>query len=280
MRLRTLLFTTALLTSTSDAVADEFEDPPERELTQHAEDPYLDRSATSGLGLNLRVAAVSTLRRMNLAGTDRTVEHRPGLFVGGAVHATQRLVAVSERSVLGAEVVGMFGSGRDTKLRPNRRPLTTEHVLVTARVLFDQSLHRDVDLRLGLGFNGESFTIERNSVYTGHRYLALLASIGVTYWATPRVNFGGELTFLPGIDTNQSGGGYGAARSFGGRAGALATWRFFQPTAGDLFGVAEFVARYSWSRYQTTMPETQAFGDLGHTADTAHAVSLGIAYNL
>ena len=125
-----------------------------------------------------------------------------------------------------------------------------------------------------------SFTVEPNPEYTGHRYLSLITHVGATKWLAGPFRVFGGLTLYPGLSTNQSAGGYGSARSFGGRLALGGAWRFYQPTPGDLFGTADLEARYTYTRVHTTYPETQALGDRPGSSDQSHALLLLISYSL
>lgn len=242
----------------------------------------LNRRQTSGLGFTLGLGALSTLRRMTFAGTDHTIRHQPGIYLGGALKASQLVLTFDTlKSHLLVEAEGGYGSAKNADVEPALgRPLTTEHAYLLVLGMFEQPIHRDVDLRLGLGLSALSFTVEQNPQYTGHRYIALAASFGANYWLSKKVHAGGSLVFYPGISTNQSSGDYGAARSFGGRAEAHISWRFLQPEPPDLFASAQIGTRYALTRYQTTMPETQVLGDLAATADTSHTLTITLSYNL
>lgn len=241
-----------------------------------------DRRQTSGLGFTLSVGGLTTFRRMKFSGTDATIRHTPDLYFGGIISASMLVLTVdSSKAHLLIEGEGGYGAAKNADVEPALgRPLTTEHAYLLLLAMYEQPLVENVDLRLGLGFSALSYTVEPNPQYTGHRYLSVAASFGANYWLSKKVYAGGSLTFFPGVSTNQSAGDYGTAQSFGGRGEAHINWRFIQPEPPDLFGSAQVGARYSYTRFQTTLPETQVLGDLAGTGDSAHTLTLTLSYNL
>lgn len=241
-----------------------------------------DRRASSGLGFDLSLGALSTLRTMNFAGDLRRIEHRPGIYFGGVLRGRQTIATFGEaNNNFLVEIEGGFGSAQSREAAAGiGRPLVTEHTYAHATSVLEKPLTPNLDFVLGLGLGATAFTVEPNPEYTGHRYFTLITHFGVTRWlAGPYRAFGG-LTLYPGLSTNQSAGGYGSARSFGGRAELGGAWRFFQPTAGDMFGTAELEARYTYARFHTTYPETQALGDRPGSTDQAHTLVLMVSYSL
>lgn len=243
---------------------------------------FVDRRVSSGLGFQLTLGALAGIRRMSFAGSTREIVHSPGPYVGGVLEGSQLVWTFDEtKSHFLVEAEAGYATAKDTEPDPNlNRPLASEHAYLYLTGVLEKPLSQTVDLRLGLGAGAQSFTVQPNPRYTGHRYLTLVAHFGAVKWLDKGFRAGGGITFFPGIATNQSDGGYGAARSFGGRGEAHGTWRFFQPDAGDMFGTAEATLRYSLTRFRTTMPTTQAVGDQAGSDDTQHILSLMVSYFL
>ncbi len=268
----------------SKSTADEprSEEPVQTRKKVQTRPKIKNRRLSSGLGFTLTLGGLATLRRMEFAGTDHRIAHQPGLYLGGVIGAVQQLWMLKKsKSHVLLEAEGGFGSAKNGSVEPALgRALTTEHAYLLVLGVFEKPIHPTVDLRLGLGLSALSYTVESNPEYTGHRYLSLAASFGAAYWMSTKTKIGANIVFLPGLSTNQSAGGYGSARSFGGRFEPYISWRFLQPEPPDRFGSAEFGVRYSYARFQTSMPETQALGDLARTSDAAHTLTLGVSYNL
>lgn len=254
----------------------------EEDEVRDSEGRWADRRASTGLGFDLGLGALATLRRMTFAGQNRTIEHRPAPYIGGALRGRQTLATWGERNQnFLVEVEGGYASAKNSEPEPGSAVLlVTEHTYGRATGVYESPLNPTLDLVLGLGVGATSFTVKPNPRYTGHRYIELVAHFGLTQWLEGPFRVAGGITFFPGLSTNQSAGGYGSVRSFGGRGELGGAWRFYQPDEGDMFGTAEVEARYSYTRYHSTYPETQALGDLPGSTDQSHAVVLLLNYSL
>lgn len=242
---------------------------------------FPSRRHSSGLGFDLTLGALATKRDFVFAGERSAIEHHPTPYLGGVVRGRQTITTFGERNAnLLVELEGGYASARNSAPEPGTSVLlVTEHTYAQALGVLEKPLTSYLDLVLGLGLGATSFTIKQNPRYTGHRYLHLTMRFGATRWFDPWRIFGG-LTLHPGIATNQSSGGYGAVRSFGGRLDAGGGWRFYQPSAADRAGSADLELRYAYARFHSTYPESQALGDLSGSSDQNHTVTLSLSYSL
>ncbi len=266
----------ALLATAVPHLADAAEDDEAEETA------WTSRREASGLGFDLSVGGLGTIRSFRFSGERETIEHHPTPYLGGMGRGRLTLATFGERHAnLLVEVEGGYGSARNRAPEPGTSILlVTEHTYLHALALLERPLTPSLDLNLGLGAGATSFTIKPNPRYTGHRYINLIAQFGVTRWFAAPFRISGGMTLYPGISTNQSDGGYGAVRSFGGRLDLTGGWRFFQPTPGDASGSADLDLRYSYTRFQSTYPETQALGDLATSHDQSHTITLMVTYAL
>lgn len=240
-------------------------------------------TAPVAAGVEIAVGPMALVRSMQLNADGGTVTHEPGIYLGGALEGSYRLPDVDS---IGAkvflEIEGAYGATREAETNPEfNRPLVTETASGAARLVVRHPLSDAVDLGVGLGAAATSYVTEKNSVYTGHRYLAADFRLDLG-WARPSSDFtlGAHADVLPVLALNQSSGGYGDGSAFGVRAGAEVGWRIFAEPSTDGYRGAEISLRYDYSRFRSQFPERRVRLEGGVSEDDAHALVVMFGYNL
>lgn len=212
---------------------------------------------------------------------DSAVDHSPGIYLGAMGRlSVQAYDFASDETKLLIDAEGGYGATRNSEVAAelNRQPVT-EWSHIAARATVRRHVSDALDLDVGLGAMSQSFIVEPNLSYTGHRYIAAELRVGLD-WAKPDGSWalGLDASALPVLSVNQSSGAYGESSAFGARAGAQIGYNVFaMPSAGDYVG-GRVQLRYDFTRFRSQFPEGRIAIGGGVSEDDVHAVTLMFGY--
>ncbi|MFW6057959.1 MAG: hypothetical protein ACOC9W_03790 [Persicimonas sp.] len=222
-------------------------------------------------------------RSLEMSLESRTTTHKPQLYVGGTLRIGAELYRVDASGArLAVEAEGGYAAGRNNEeaAELDRAPVTEASFLHT-RLNMRRPLGQTLALDVGLGLAIDSFIVEPNLSYTGHRYIAgeLRAGLG---W---RASAGGwsasaDISALPALSVDQSGGAHGDGSAFGARLGAQVGFEVLSVPTDEGYRGGQVLVRYDYSRFRTQFPEARLGLNDGVSLDQAHALVLMFGYAL
>ncbi len=255
----------------------------EEGTADHAE-ASVEREVTSEpAGVDVAVGPMLMSRSLEMSLESRTTTHEPQLYVGGALRIRAELYEFDASGArLAVEAEGGYAAGRNTEeaAELDRRP-STEASFLHTRLNMRRSLSQTLTLDVGLGLAIDSFIVEPNLSYTGHRYIAgeLRAGLG---W---RASAGGwsasaDISALPALSVDQSGGAHGDGSAFGARLGSQVGFDVLSVPTDEGYRGGQLLVRYDYSRFRTQFPEARLGLNDGVSLDQAHALVLMFGYML
>lgn len=235
------------------------------------------------VGVDLAVGPLVSSRTMHMRLAADTVEHAPELYVGGALRFGADLVEFeSADATLSVQAEGGYAASKNEhKAGELRREPTTEATFLRARLVVRRSLGESTDLELGLGGFADSYIVEPNLTYTGHRYLGGEVRAGLN-WTSAQSGFSaaGDVSALPVFALDASSGAYGEGSSFGGRAGVQLGYDVFALASEGGYRGGRASLRYDYTRFQSQFPEARLAPGDGLSEDVAHGLTVLFGYFL
>lgn len=232
-------------------------------------------------GVSFSIGPQVVSRSMQFRLGDSSVDHSPGIYIGAIGRlSVQAYDFESDKTELIINAEGGYGGTKNSEsvAELNRQPVT-EWSQFAARATIRRHLTDALDLDVGLGAMAQSFIVEPNLTYTGHRYIAAELRVGLDWvnrdspWT-----LGLDASALPVLSVNQSSGAYGDSSAFGARAGAQVGYNIFaMPSAGEYVG-GRVQLRYDWTRFRSQFPHGRIAIGGGVSEDDAHAVTLMVGF--
>jgi hypothetical protein len=234
-------------------------------------------------GFSIEVGALVLARSMQLQVDAQTVEHQPQPYAGAFVKSNVDLADFEEiDATLRLEGEFAYGVARNSDVAPDlgRQPVT-QLSMGGGRLGVVRSLSPQWSLFFGLGAHATSFIIEANRTYTGHRYVAGEAALGVDWLgASVPLAAGIDLAALPVLSLNQSSGGYGDGRAFGARAEAYIGWNVLEREVPQGYAGGRVTLRYRYQRYRSVFPDRRIALGGGVSTDQQHGAFVTFGYFL
>ncbi|MGM0558556.1 MAG: hypothetical protein ACQEVA_19380 [Myxococcota bacterium] len=242
-----------------------------------------DSAPGERFGFAVEFGAVVIERSMALRVDADTIEHQPRPYVGAYVASSLELADFDELDaalVLDGEFGYGFARNSAVSAELGREPIT-QFSTGGARLGIDRRLSEQVSLFVGLGSHVTSFIVEANASYTGHRYVAGEAAVALK-WLGASVPIAAELELaaLPVLSLNQSSGGYGDGRAFGGRAEGGIGWNFLERDVESGYAGGRLMLRYRYQRFRSLFPERRISLGGGASVDQQHGLLLTVGYFL
>jgi hypothetical protein len=244
-----------------------------------------DRSTRSApeerLGFDIEFGGIMLERSMSLRVDAETVEHRPAPYLGAYVRSSLELADFEE---LDATLVldGEFGYGvsrNSTVSEELGREAITQFSMGGGTLGIERRLSDQLSLSVAVGSHTTAFVVEANSTYTGHRYIAGEAAVGLDWLgASVPLAVEVELAALPVFGLNQSSGGYGDGRAFGGRAQGGIGWNFLERDVESGYAGGRLMLRYRYHRFRALFPERRISLEGGASVDQQHGLVLTVGY--
>ncbi len=247
----------------------------------HAQDAGGGKASAAGVNVSVGPWLVS--RSMTMRVNSGTVTHAPNPYLGGALHFSADLYDFKsfDASLL-LQGEGGYGAAKNaTYAHELQRQPATKASFLAARLTVRRPLSQRLHLDVGLGGRADSYIVEPNRTYTGHRYIGGELRLGLGWTNAARAwTLDGDLSALPVFSINESSGANGAAYGFGVRVGAQIGYNLFSlPTAGGYRG-ARLMLRYDYTRYRTQFPQQRVVLDGGVSEDNSNALMLMFGYYL
>lgn len=233
----------------------------------------------AGLGASALVGPLVISRTVQIRADAHTIEPHSNSYFGAALSMAVDLVELGDS---GAELgidgeVGWAASRAEPSAGEFDTRLPSEAMFARGRLLVRRSVSENVAVDVGLGAGVDSFIMEANHVYTGHRYVSGDVHVGLK-WA-PRASSwsaGADLSALPVLALDESGGARGDSSAFGTRLGLqMGADVPMTATSG-----ARLVMRYDYSRFRSQFPQTRVGFEDGVSEDNIHTLTLAVGYFL
>jgi hypothetical protein len=269
----------ALVSFNADADAQEAEASGEVSVEPSIES--VEGEAVEPAGVNLSIGPHVISRSMQFRLGDNAVDHSPGVYIGGMARISVEAYdfdSLDAKLLINAE--GGYAGTKNSKVAAelNRQPVT-EWSQFAARATVRRPLTDALDLDVGLGAVANSFIVEPNLTYTGHRYIAAEFRVGLD-WAKPAGSWalGADASAYPALAVNQSSGAYGDSSAFGARAGAQVGYNVFAVSSTDEYAGGRVLLRYDFTRFRSQFPQGRVAIGGGVSEDDMHALTLMFGY--
>lgn len=235
--------------------------------------------AGAGVGVSALVGPLVMSRTLQMRADAHTIEPNSNLYFGAALHLAVDLVELGDAGAkLGIDgEVGWAASRAEPSTGEFDTRLPSEASFARGRLLVRRSVSEDVAVDVGLGAGVDSFIVEANHVYTGHRYVSGDVYVGLK-WAPPASSWsaGADFSALPVLALDESNGARGDNSAFGARLGLeVGADVPMTSTSG-----ARLVLRYDYSRFRSQFPQTRVGFEDGVSEDDIHTLSLAVGYFL
>lgn len=233
--------------------------------------------ADEPVGVSASIGPWMVTRSMVLRANGQTIEHQPNVYLGGMLRVGADLVDFDAiDATLRFEGEGGFAVARNVKIASglSRAPVTKAS-FISARLALRRPVGEHLNLDIGLGAMADSFIVEPNRTYTGHRYIGADFRVGLQ-WASQSSDwvFEGDLSALPVFVLDQSGGATGEGSAFGARLGAQVGYDILSALSDDGYMGGRLTLRYDYTRYRSQFPEQRVMLDGGVSQDNSHALTL------
>jgi hypothetical protein len=232
-------------------------------------------------GVTVAIGPLVASRAMQMRVDADTLDHDPGLYFGGTAKLSIELFDFeSIDAALLLEGEGGYGATRNREVAPelNREPVT-EWSFIDARLTVRRPLSEAIVLDVGLGAYANSFIVEPNLTYTGHRYIAADMRLGLG-WQPPTSDWtvAADFSALPVLSVDQSSGADGDSSAFGARAGAQIGYNVGKVASTGGYAGGRVMLRYDYTRFRTQFPQNRITLGGGVSEDDVHALTLMLGY--
>lgn len=239
------------------------------------------QEAVQPSGVDVWIGPLVVSRSMQMTVDAAEVRHEPNVYVGGTLRLSAELYEFDSTDA-SLRLDGELGYGatknQEVAAELNRQPVT-EWTAASARATVRRPITDALALDVGLGVYANSFIIEPNLTYTGHRYLAGELRAGLD-WQKPSSSWAwaADVSAYPVLSVNQSNGAYGDSSAFGARVGAQVGYNVFEmPSTGGYAG-GRVSLRYDFTRFRSQFPEERISIGGGVSEDDMQAVTLMFGY--
>jgi hypothetical protein len=240
-----------------------------------------DAPAVDPAGVHVAIGPLVASRTMRMRVDSDNVAHQPGPYLGGTARLSIELVEFdSTNAVLLLEGEGGYGATRNSETADElRRQPVTEWSFLDARITVRRPLSESLDLNVGLGAYANSFIVEPNLTYTGHRYVAADMRLGIAWHdVASSWSASADLSAHPVLFVNESSGARGESSAFGARGGAQVGYDLAGVESTGGYAGGRIMLRYDYTRFRTQFPQQRVVLDGGVSEDDVHALTLMLGY--
>jgi hypothetical protein len=272
-------FTAALVALGAILVASAGWAEPSTDVEDVSEASDTGAEAAQGLGVSALVGPLVLSRSMHMRAEAHTIEPQSNVYFGASLSLAAELVEVGESGVkIGLDgELGWAASRAEPSAGEFNTRLPSEATFARGRLLVRRAVSEDVAVDVGLGASVDSFIVEANHLYTGHRYVSADVRAGVK-WApsTSSWSAGADVSALPVLALDESSDARGDNSAFGVRLGLQAGADVPMSSSSG----ARLMLRYDYSRFRSQFPQTRVGLDDGVSEDNIHALTLAVGYFL
>jgi len=229
----------------------------------------------------LTVGPLTHLRGVDVRAADAPITQHSAPMGGVAVSVRTLLVWIPDLDArLECEGDVRHATGRSRPLSGLASTPRIRHTQGAGRLRLNRPLGSGLSTGLTMGVAAESWVLQPNPSYTGHRYVGGEFGWSIRYEFPRRpLEVAARISGLPIVEADSSGGRHGQGTAFGGRLNLRGTWR---PFAGENSGRSDLLihARLEGTRYRGRFPAS-AFDPAGATiVDRSASFTVGVGYRL